>query len=77
MPATTGRNQTSVVHLRKVVMEMGVVERVRKLRSVEDSKSLGQFAKERARRPVKEQVPTTPQTGRHQRVFSAPIPGMS
>ena len=48
MPATTGRNQTSVVHLRKVVMEMGVVERVRKLQNAQDSKSLDQFAKERA-----------------------------
>ena len=48
LPAATGRNQTSVVHLRKVVMEMGVVERARKLRSAKDSKSLDQFAKERA-----------------------------
>ena len=47
MPAATGRNQTSVVHLRKVVTETGLVERVRKLRSAEDSKSLDQFAKER------------------------------
>ena len=66
MPATTGRNQTSVIHLQKVVMETGVVERVRKLRGVEDSKGLDQFARERIwRRPVKEQVPTTPQTRRH------------
>ena len=63
--AFTGRNQTSVVHLRKVVTETGVVEKARKLQSVEDSKSLDQLAKERPRRPVKEQVPTTPQTGRY------------
>ena len=49
LPATTGRNQTSVVHLRKVVMEMGVVERARKLRSAGGSKSLDRFAKERAK----------------------------
>ena len=48
LPATTGRNQTSVVHLRKVVMEMGVVERVRKLQNAQNSKSLDQFTKERA-----------------------------
>ena len=48
LPATTRRNQTSVVHLRKVVMEMGVVERVRKLQNAQDSKSLDQFTKERA-----------------------------
>ena len=47
LPATTGRNQTSVVHLQKVVTETGVVERTRKLRSAEGSKSLDQFAKER------------------------------
>ena len=39
LPAATGRNHTSVVHLRKVVTETGLVERARKLRSVEDSKS--------------------------------------
>ena len=48
MPAATGRNQISVVHLRKVVTETGVVERARKLRSAENSRSLDQFAKERA-----------------------------
>ena len=48
LSATTGRNQTSVVYLRKVVTETGVVERVRKLKSAQDSKSLNQFAKERA-----------------------------
>ena len=48
LPANTGRNQTSVVYLRKVVMEMGVVERVRKLQNAQDSKSLDQFTKERA-----------------------------
>ena len=48
LPTATGRNQTSVVHLRKVVTETGVVERARKLRSAQDSKSLDQFAKERA-----------------------------
>ena len=56
LPAATGRNQTSVIHLRKVVTETGVVERVRKLLSVEDSKSLNQIVKERAWRPVKEQA---------------------
>ena len=35
----TGRNRTSIVHLRKVVTETGLVERARKLQSVEDSKS--------------------------------------
>ena len=29
LPAATGRNQTSVVHLRKVVTETGAVERER------------------------------------------------
>ena len=48
LPAATGKNQISVVHLRKVVTETGVVERARKLRSAQDSKSLDQFTKERA-----------------------------
>ena len=48
LPAATGRNQTSVIHLRKVVTETGVVERARKLQIAEDSKSLDQFAKEKA-----------------------------
>ena len=48
LPAGSGMIQTSV-HVRKVLTETGVAKRARKLRDAVGSKTLDQFAKERAK----------------------------
>ena len=48
LPAGAGMIQTSV-HVRKVLTETGVAKRARKLRDAVGSKTLDQFAKERAK----------------------------
>ena len=56
LPASSGRNQSSVVHLRKAVTETAIVERARKRREAEDTQHLADFAKARADTADKERV---------------------
>jgi protein transport protein SEC31 len=49
LPNAQGRNQSSVVHLRTVVTEGSVVERVNKLQDAVDKGTLGEFAEQRSK----------------------------
>lgn len=47
LPGALGKNQSSVVHVRKIVTEQGVVERAKKLGSAIEGDTLKEFAEER------------------------------
>ncbi|KAH7925064.1 hypothetical protein BV22DRAFT_1089788 [Leucogyrophana mollusca] len=48
LPSAQGKNQSSVVHLRKVVAETDIVDRVKKLQAAVDGNSLNVFAEDRS-----------------------------
>ena len=49
LPNAQGKHQSGVVHLRTVITESSVVERVNKLHDAVDQRTLGQFAEERSK----------------------------
>ncbi|OAX38742.1 hypothetical protein K503DRAFT_137102 [Rhizopogon vinicolor AM-OR11-026] len=46
LPGVSGKNQSSVVHIRKVIAETDIVDRVRKLQKAVDTDTLSTFAEE-------------------------------
>ncbi|KAG1894157.1 uncharacterized protein F5891DRAFT_1063572 [Suillus fuscotomentosus] len=49
LPAASGKNQSSVVHIRKVITETDIVDRAQKLQQAVDTNTLSTFAEERVR----------------------------
>ncbi|KAG2068579.1 transport protein [Suillus decipiens] len=47
LPAASGKNQSSVVHIRKVIAETDIVDRAQKLQQAVDTDTLSTFAEER------------------------------
>ncbi|KAG1814997.1 uncharacterized protein BJ212DRAFT_1481536 [Suillus subaureus] len=47
LPAASGKNQSSVVHIRKVIAETDIVDRAQKLQQAVDTNTLSTFAEER------------------------------
>jgi protein transport protein SEC31 len=47
LPAASGKNQSSVVHIRKVIAEADIVDRAQKLQQAVDTNTLSTFAEER------------------------------
>lgn len=57
LPSAQGMNQSSVVHLRKVVTEGDIVKRARELKAASDKQALDAFAKIKAANAEVERVP--------------------
>ena len=56
LPASSGRNQSSAVHLRKAVTKTEIVEQARKPGKDEDAQCLADFTEARADAADKERV---------------------